>query len=405
MSNLLTIQDITNEALAIIHEESQLLKACERKYESRFAKSGAKIGASVDIRKPVKYDVTTGAALTEQESDESFVRLSVNQRKHVGMSFTTEDMTMKLQEFSKNFVRPAAERLAREIDLSIAGEIMTYGQRHARTLTNSVEFNDVTRMNAQLSKQLATKDRSIFLNSDDNADIVNANKGLFQSATEIAKQYEKGVMGIAGGFKFVETENVSSIAFSGTITAAAVNGAVAQGATSIALDGITGTATAIKKGQAFTVPGVYQVDPETLLPLAKLYTFIAAADATITAGAATVTLSVPVYSKGVGAFNADVNVSARPGNDAVVTFLEGAAAAGSVGSLLFGMAQGAVAFASVDLEQPAGAQAGRQAADGVSIRVVSDYDIQTDKQIHRLDVLYGVKVIRPEYLVSTVGKI
>ena len=51
---LLTITDITREAVAVLHEQLQLAKHAVRKYEDRFGKNGSKgqIGTSVAIRKP-----------------------------------------------------------------------------------------------------------------------------------------------------------------------------------------------------------------------------------------------------------------------------------------------------------------------------------------------------------------
>ena len=408
-NTLLTIADITREALAVFHEECQLLKACTRKYEGRFAKSGAKIGNSVDIRKPVKYGVTDGADLTGalQDSNESVVTLTIDKRKTIGMNFTDEDLTLKMDDFSTRIIRPAAARLARQVDLDIAQAMLPYGQRLSRTVTDAVDFEDVTKANAQLSSLLApSNDRKLFVDAFTDADIVNANKGLFQSAEQISGQYEKGVMGIAGGFKFVETENVPSIAFSGTITASNVNDAsVANGDGEIVLEGITGTAASIKKGQAFTVAGVYQVDPETLLALPRLFTFIAAADATITTGAATVTLAEPFFAIGY-ANKSLINISALPANDADCTFLEGAATAGDVAPLVYGVTPDAIAFASVDLELPgSNKMEGRENYDGVSMRIVKFFDGLKSESAYRLDMLYGIKVIRPEYIVSTIGKV
>jgi len=408
-NKLLTISDITREALALLVEESQLLKACNRKYESRFAKSGAKVGASVDIRKPVKYGVTDGADLTGavQDSQESAVTLSVDKRKTIGMQFSSEDLTLSIDDFSARFLKSAAARLARQIDLDIAQEALVSGERIARaTIGDSVAFGDVAKANAQLSTQLAPSgDRRLFIDAFNDADIVNENKGLFQSAAEISKQYEKGVMGIAGGFKFVETENVPQIAFSGTITAAAVKTAGVNGDSVVAIDGVAGTATAVKKGQAFNIAGVYQVDPQTLESLPQLKTFIASADADIAGAACNVSIASPIYA--IGYENKSlINVSALPAADAVITFLEGASAAGDVGKVLLGIAPDSIGFASVDLELPGVSKMeGRESYDGVSMRMVKTYDGLTDSGLYRLDVLYGVKTLRPENVVSIIGKV
>ena len=157
-NKLLTISDITRETLRLLHAECQLLKACTRKYEDRFSSGGAAIGASVDIRKPAKYSVSKQADITgeTQSSGETLVTLKVNKRRVIGLTFTSEDLTLELNDFSDRFLRKAAARMAREIDLDIAQEILTSGTRIARAdLTQPISFEDVTAANAQLTTQFA----------------------------------------------------------------------------------------------------------------------------------------------------------------------------------------------------------------------------------------------------------
>tara|TARA_R110001606_G_scaffold121071_3_gene253041 strand:+ start:343 stop:939 length:597 start_codon:yes stop_codon:yes gene_type:complete len=196
------------------------------------------------------------------------------------------------------------------------------------------------------------------------------------------------------------------ITFSGTITAADVVSTAVSGATSIALDGITGTATEIKKGQAFSIAGVNMIDPETLEAKPKAYTFIASADATISAGGATVSVANPIVANGADVNLSTVNVSALPATNAVVTFLEGAATAGDSAYVIQALAKDSVAFASVDLDLPGVSKMeGRENYDGVSMRILKVYDGQTDIGIYRLDLLFGVKVLRPEFVTSMIGKV
>ena len=51
----------------------------------------------------------------------------------------------------------------------------------------------------------------------------------------------------------------------------------------------------------------------------------------------------------------------------------------------------------VPMEMPDGVSfKARETQDGCSIRVVKDYDIDTDEDIIRLDILYGVVTLYPE---------
>ena len=57
----------------------------------------------------------------------------------------------------------------------------------------------------------------------------------------------------------------------------------------------------------------------------------------------------------------------------------------------------AFALVTVPLVMPDGvAFKAQENYDGLSMRVVKDYDITNDKEIIRLDVLYGVKSIYPD---------
>ena len=57
----------------------------------------------------------------------------------------------------------------------------------------------------------------------------------------------------------------------------------------------------------------------------------------------------------------------------------------------------AFAFATADLIMPKGVDfAAREVLDGVSMRIVRQYDIVNDKFPCRIDLLYGYKTIRPQ---------
>ena len=57
----------------------------------------------------------------------------------------------------------------------------------------------------------------------------------------------------------------------------------------------------------------------------------------------------------------------------------------------------AFTFATADLVMPGGVDfAAREVMDGISMRIVRQYDINNDKFPARLDVLYGYKTLRAE---------
>src|SRR5690606_37926582 len=106
-------------------------------------------------------------------------------------------------------------------------------------------------------------------------------------------------------------------------------------------------------------------------------------------GAGTISFSPAMLSTG-----ARQNVSALPANNDPVTF-QGAASTAVGMSLLY--QKEAIAFATADLVMPSGVDfARREVLDGISMRLVRQYDINNDKFPCRLDVLYGYKTIRPQ---------
>ena len=61
----------------------------------------------------------------------------------------------------------------------------------------------------------------------------------------------------------------------------------------------------------------------------------------------------------------------------------------------------AITMATADLELPKGVhEAARENYDGISLRMVTAYNIATDQYITRLDILYGSLFIRPEWCVA-----
>lgn len=428
MPALITKRDVVREALKVLHESSAYIGLADRRYENRIVKSDAKNGGNVDIRLPQKFDVADGVTLVKQGYSDAIRTLSVNKRKHIGMDFTDTDLTLSIDDFSARYIKPAVQRLARKVDQDIAqAMLVSMSQRQVKSsVSAAIGLSEVTKANALLSAQLAEKDgRRLCADAMSQADTVNAIGNYFNPTKEISGQYVDGVMGYAGGFHFLETENTPTVTFSGTITASAMNTAVAQGATTIALTGITGTATQIVAGQAFTIAGVFEVDPETLQSIGRLKVFVAAANATITGGNATVTLDdkivAGVISSGivtgpdnannlglavVNCFVANATTSnAIPAATRAGTFLEGAAGANTSGRLAQGIAKNAFALATVDLELDESMHGARESFEGVSIRLAKGYDHTNSTVGYRLDILYGIKVIRPEHIVGVFGSI
>jgi hypothetical protein len=216
------------------------------------------------------------------------------------------------------------------------------------------------------------------------ADVVKDTKSLFQDSTSISKQYKEGYMGRAAGFDWMENTMIPSHTRGAADASYVCNTStgITSGTATITLSGGTGASVA---GDVFTIAGVFSVHPETKVSTGILQQFVVVTGGTT----AQVVSPTPVTS---GATQNITIVGAGAGK--AVTFA-GTASTAVGTSLLF--QKEAFAFATADLLMPKGMDfAAREVMDGVSMRIVRQYDISNDKFPTRLDVLYGYKTIRPQ---------
>lgn len=121
MSNsLLTDSIILKETLMSLKSNLSFCRNVTTQYSDEFAKSGAKVGATINIRKPTRYNVTSGATLTIQDSEDQYVALNADKHYHVGMAFSEVDRTLSIDKFRERYVDPAAIALANTIDYNFA---------------------------------------------------------------------------------------------------------------------------------------------------------------------------------------------------------------------------------------------------------------------------------------------
>lgn len=390
-NTILTPTAVTREALRVLHQKLNFVGSITRDYDDSFAKEGAKIGDTLKIRLPNQYTVGTGATITPQDTTESSVSLQVSTQKHVPMSFTSAELTMSLDDFSERIIEPAMAVLAANIESDVLSNVYKDVYNQVNNQGSAATFAKVLQGRKQLVDNLApVNNRNVCLNTQDNVDLVDALKGLFNGQSDIAKQNREGYLGRTAGFDFMENTLLPSHTVGTKAGTPKVNGATSSGATQIVTDGWTASSAILKKGDIFTLAGVYRVHPETKASTGVLQQFVVTADVSADgSGNATVAISPAIISSG-----ATQNVSAVPADNADITVSGTASTAHGI-SLAY--QKGAFAFATADLVMPKGVDfAARENFDGISMRIVRDYDVTNDKIITRCDVLYGYKTIRPQ---------
>lgn len=107
MSNtLLNISDITNEGLMILENELTLCDKLNKEYDDRFGLDGAKIGYTVNIRKPARFTVSGGPILNVQDFVETSIPVTLTNQAHVDTQFITSDLLLSMDEFAKRVLKP-----------------------------------------------------------------------------------------------------------------------------------------------------------------------------------------------------------------------------------------------------------------------------------------------------------
>lgn len=397
MSNtLLTIDMITRFAVRLWANSNAFIQNINRQYSAEFAVTGAKIGDTLRIRLPNEYTVADGPAASVQDTQEKFTTLVLAYQRHVDVAFTTKERTLKLDDYLERILMPKISFLA----ANVAAQVMSDGEGGISNLVSNVDGsgniiapNQYTALKtrAELVLNSIPEDRlKMVYDPITGANMVGALSGLLNPAPEISRQYKKGRMYDALGFRWYEDATVIKHT-TGTFNAGGtVNGANQTGST-VLVNAITGT---LNKGDIVTFAGVFGVNRLTRESTGKLRQFV------VTDDVASGGTSIPIYpaiTPPVGGNDVQYQtVTASPANGAAMALVT---VAGEIYRKNFGYVEDAITLGMADLWMPTEGvlDASRHAFDNVSMRSIAQYTIGTDQAIDRLDVLFGDKYVRPEW--------
>ena len=394
MSNsILTIDMITRKSLEILENNLVLTRNVNRQYDDSFAVEGAKIGSTLRIRLPDRALVTDGAALQVQDDNEQYTTLTVSSQKHIGVNFTSAELTMQLDDFAERVLKPRVSQLASSVDADVAnaykGIYNSVGTPGTTPSTSLV----LLQANQKLNEFATPNDqRYATVNPAANAGLVEGMKGLFNPTGTISRQFKNGMMGegILGLNEINMSQSIVNHTTGVTPVAPIIATSVtAQGTSSLAISFTSGSPT-FKIGDVFTISSVYAVNPQTRQSTGSLQQFVVTADVAVSSGTtATLTVSPAIYTPA----NALATVDSFPLANATLSFLGGSATSYAQNLIYH---KDAISFATADLLLPQGVDmASRQVHNGISLRIVRQYDINNDRLPCRIDVLYGYAAIRP----------
>ena len=378
----------------------------DRQLDSQFQK----VGASVQVRRPVMFTASSGATLgTATDIEERAVTVTLDQRQKVHFEITSQDMTLSVEDMTSRFIKPAMEELAQKVETDIGGIYTTIGNFTGTPGTTPTNFLSVANAGGVLSKLgVAMDGRCLFVNADASIALADGLKTVFPESIA-RKAIEEASVGRYGRFDIFESNSMATHTVGVATGTPLINGA-SQSVTyaasgddwtqSLITDGWTNSTTDILlAGDVFTIAGVNSVNRRTRVDTGDLQTFTVTADATSGAstGPATLTISPPMIISGPYQ-----TVTAAPADNAAITVKTGTG--GTAYPQNLGFHKNAITLAMAPLDLPTdGASASRESFKNVSIRSVRQYDITNDKTVFRFDILYGIKAQNPDWAVRLTG--
>ncbi len=401
MSNTtLTADIIAAEAITILDNELVMAKQVFRGYENEFDKkiNGYTPGDTISIRKPTDFTVRTDAVMAAQDVTEGKTSITVDQRRGVDFSFTSQDLTLKIGDLSERVIKPAMVQLANSVDTYLMGlykNVPNWVGTPGQVINSYTDFALAPQRMDEYS--VPTDGRSAVLSPADHWGLLGSQTALYMQ--DVAKDaYRKGSLGSIGGVDTFMSQNIPTHTVGVATGTPLVQGAsqattyaltMNTGVQTLATDGWTNSTTGIlKAGDVFTIAGVYAVNPVTkaTLPFLKQFVVTADADSGATTGPATLTIAPAMIAS--GAFQ---NVSAGPADNAAITVL-GTGGTGYRQNLVF--LKNAFALVMVPLVDPPGAiDVSRKSYKGLNVRVIPVYDGTNDNSAWRLDILFGGKTL------------
>jgi hypothetical protein len=390
---------VTNEALMVLVNNLAAAKRVNRQYDDRFGIEGAKIGTVLNIRRPPRYMTALGQALQIEDATETSVPLVLNTQRHLGLAFSSVDLALNIDDFSKRFVRPGLATLANFVDFDLLGqylnifnEIGTPGTVPNLTLTYLQAGQRLSDMSVPFD------DRCVVMSTAMNATIVDTVKGIFNPQRTISDINEKGMVAEDFlGFDFYVDQNtrVQTVGLYAGSTPV-VNGA-GQTGSAIVTSGWAASTQVLNQGDVISFAGVYSVNAQNRQANASLAQWVVTANVVSSAGnAATIPIAGP-SGNGLIIAGPFQNASASPANNAAIT-VQGASGTGPTPRGL-AFHEDAFTIGMADLVVPGGVDIGERASSKemkASFRLVRAYDINQDRFPFRGDILYGVATLYPE---------
>ena len=375
MGNVFLTPDIiAREFLMLLQSNRVMAGLVYRDHEKEFGP--AKVGATITVGAPPTYELKEFAgSVVVQDSQEKSLSLTLEKHFDITTTVSSTEWTLDLDRFSEKIIAPAVETFAEGIDAYVFSKYAQVYNQVGAAGDPPDSLEDLAAVEQLMNElRIPARGRNAAVNPKAKASMMGISAVVQADARgDDGTALKEASMGRVMGIDWHMAQNVKSHT-AGTLSAGtpAVNSSVAVGAKVMDIDGGVGTET-IKAGDIFTVAG------------ADGWYGVFTADVTLSGGAATGVAFEPEAP--AGGFSDGDLITIVPSHVANLAFH-----------------RNAFTLAIVPLEKPRGAaNATYVNYDGMGIRVVYGYDMDSKVDTISFDLLCGAKCIDPRLALRILG--
>jgi len=413
MSNTTLQADVVAKAsLAILENELGWVNKLYQEHEAEYSKNvnGYKVGDTIRIRRPADFTVRTGATLSTQDVIEGYTTLVVDQQIGVDFSFSSTDLTLKIEDLATRVIKPAMSSIINYMANDVATKMYQGTYNWAGTAGQTINsFADFAKGPERLDEMTVPQDGRLGLLSPAEYWGLVGSQTTLNNGGLVADAFKAGRLPMIGNVDcYMSAVTPSHTNGTADNTTPLTDGNSQQvtydtakntWTQSLVTDGWD-TSSTLTAGTVFTIDGVYMVNPKTKAATGILQQFVVTADTTAnetTTADTTLTIAPPIIVTGPH------KTTTYSGNfDGRTITVLGTASTAYRQNMVFH--KNAMALAMVPMELPSGAYgAARETHKGMSCRVIPIYDGTNDLSKWRLDLLYGRKLLDPRLITRLSG--
>ncbi len=417
MANNLITNDITTyEGLDILENTDAAMIHINSEYSDQFEFGGTVLGQTLSIRKPPRYFGRLGQAAQIEAITENFVPLTLSYQRGVDTQVSSQQLTLDIDNYRERVLKPQIVRLSNLIDQDVCGLAQGLNNFVGTPGTTPSSLTTWGAAKVKLDNMAAPMDgdRWAFMNPAADFALMDSLKGLLNPGKQIGEQYTSGSMQKSGtlGANWAMDQNIYSQTLGAFgVSTPVTSGVPASGATTITTTGWQSGLSTVNAGDVFSVVStstpVNGVNPQSYQSTGQTMQFVVTQTISDTTG----TIVLSFFPPMIGPGSQLQNITSMPASGSSIYIYDTPAAslatiAGKVSPQNLFAHKDFGTLAMVDMPLPGGTDRAYRAASkksGKALRVIRDFVATTDQWIQRLDVLYGVAVLRQELAVRVGG--